>query len=86
MAMACFHGLLGLLKSLLGCVIKKDLQKEQGGSRVCGRAPLSPRGPAESAAMAPLEHHWEKTPHGLGETHQDESMGGLWPGHLTDVG
>ena len=80
--MACFHRLLGLLKSLLGCVIKKDLQKEQGGPRVCVGAPLSPQGPVESPALAPPVCHWEQPSHGLGETHQDESMGQALSGSL----
>lgn len=49
---------------------------------MCGGAPLSPQGPVESPAVAPPGCHWEQPSHGLGETHQDESMGQALSGSL----
>lgn len=80
--MACFHHLLDLLKSFLGSVRKKDLQKEQGGPRACVGAPLSPQGPVESPALASPECH----PMVLGEIHEDESIGEALVGSLDRCG
>lgn len=82
MAMTCFHHLLGLLKSLSGCVIKKTLEKGAGRPKGVGTSPLSPHGPVRSPALAPPGYHGNQPNHGLSEAHQDESMRKALPGLL----
>lgn len=47
---------------------------------MCGGTTLSPWGPVESPALAPPGCPREQSLHGLGKTHQDESMGEVLPG------
>lgn len=86
MAMASFHHLLGLLKSLLGCEIKKTPTIAIGAGRPKlggeGWSPIRPTGASGVPCPGLSWCHREQPSHELGGTHQDESTGDDLPGSL----
>lgn len=86
--MVCFHNLLSLLRFFLGYVVKhlspclkrsREAQELAGGRK--GRA-KTPQDPLKPPALSPPGCPWGATIHGLGETHQDKSMGETFPRSL----